>query len=106
MAIRLSRIFTGKNKVLKFEGHFHGWHDQVVHGVNPPYEAPVPGTVRGVMSMTVLCPPNDIKAVEKILREDDDIACVIIEPTGGGFGAIPTGGDFLKSLREVATEMV
>ena len=53
--------------------------------------------------MTALCPPNDIKAVEKILREDDDIACVIIEPTGGGFGAIPTGGDFLKSLREVAT---
>ena len=103
MAIRLSRIFTGKNKVLKFEGHFHGWHDQVVPGVNPPYEAPVPGTVRGAMSMTVLCPPNDIKAVEKILRDDDDIACVIIEPTGGGFGAIPTGGDFLKGLREVAT---
>ena len=39
LALRLARAFTGKNKVLRFEGHFHGWHDGVVHGFQPPFDA-------------------------------------------------------------------
>ncbi len=104
MAIRLSRTFTGKNKLLKFAGHFHGWHDQVILGANPPYEVPVPGIVKGVIDTTVICPPNDIEAVEEILRADDDIASVIVEPTGGSFGTIPAGGEFLAQLREVTSK--
>jgi len=101
MAIRLARTFTGKNKVLKFAGHFHGWHDYLISGVNPPYEVPPPGIPGGVTESTVVCPPNDIRAVEERLQNDPDIACIIIEPTGGFFGGVRTGGNFLKQLREV-----
>jgi glutamate-1-semialdehyde 2,1-aminomutase len=101
MAIRLARTYTGKNKLLKFAGHFHGWHDAVILGANPPYEVPVPGIPQGVIDTTVICPPNDIDAVEGCLRSDSDIACVILEPTGGSFGAIPTNVEFLQQLREL-----
>ncbi len=101
MAIRLARTYAGKNKLLKFAGHFHGWHDSVILGVNPPLEAPVPGIPESVIDTTVICPPNDIDAVEKCLKSDSDIACVILEPTGSSFGIIPTNGEFLRQLREV-----
>ncbi|MCZ6679225.1 MAG: aspartate aminotransferase family protein [Candidatus Poribacteria bacterium] len=99
MAIRLARTYTGKNKVLKFAGHFHGWHDSVILSVNPPYDAPVPGIPKGLIDATVVCPPNDIDAVERCLQSDPDIACLIVEPTGASFGVIPTNGEFLRQLR-------
>ncbi|MBI1929383.1 aspartate aminotransferase family protein [Candidatus Poribacteria bacterium] len=101
MAVRLARTYTGKNKVLKFAGHFHGWHDSVILGAQPPFETPVPGIPQGVIDTTMVCPPNDIDAVEACLRNDPDIACVILEPTGGSFGVIPTNGEFLHQLREI-----
>ncbi len=101
MAIRLCRTFTGKDKLLKFAGHFHGWHDAVIPAANPPYEVPIPGIPEAVLNTTVVCPPNDITQVEDILRADDGIACVILEPTGGSWGTIPTTGEFLHQLREV-----
>ncbi len=102
MCIRLARTYTGKRKLLKFAGHFHGWHDQVILGANPPYETPTPGILDAVVDATLVCPPNDIDAVEKILREDRDVGSIIIEPTGASFGTIPTNGGFLKALRDVA----
>lgn len=104
MAIRLARTFTGKSKLLKFAGHFHGWHDAVILAANPPFEAPVAGIPQGVLDTTVICPPNDIDAVEDCLRSDSDIACVILEPTGGSFGAIPTGAEFLQQLRALTRD--
>ena len=104
MAIRLARTYTGKSKFLKFAGHFHGWHDSVILGVNPPFEVPVPGIPESVIDTTVICPPNDIDAVEKCLKSDPDIACVIIEPTGSSFGVIPTNGEFLRQLREMTRD--
>ena len=104
MAIRLARTYTGKNKVLKFAGHFHGWHDSVILGAYPPFEVPVPGIPQDVIDTTVIVPPNDIDAVEKCLQADPDIACVILEPTGGSFGVIPTNGEFLAQLREITTD--
>ncbi|MGQ9615306.1 MAG: aspartate aminotransferase family protein [Spirochaetota bacterium] len=101
MCIRLARIFTGKSKVIKFAGHFHGWHDQLFHAVNPPYEVPSPGIPDDVGKTTIVLPPNDRDAIERTLSSDDDIACIIIEPTGASFGSIPTGGDFLRYLRDV-----
>jgi len=101
MAIRLARTYTGKDKILKFAGHFHGWHDSVILGANPPFEAPIPGIPRGVIDTTLICPPNDIDGVEKCLQTDSDIACIILEPTGSSFGLIPTNGEFLKQLREI-----
>ena len=102
MALRLCRIYTGKPKMLKFAGHFHGWHDFVIPASDPPYDgAPVPGILAEVQAETVVVPPNDPSAVEKALQTDPQIGCVILEPTGGHFGAVPIRGEFLKSLREL-----
>lgn len=103
MALRLARIFTGRPKVLKFAGHFHGWHDFLIPGADPPHDSAVPGVPRPVADDTVMVPPNDPDAVDRALAQDSDIGCVILEPTGGHFGAVPVRGDFLKALRELTT---
>ena len=105
MAIRLARTFTEKNKIVKFEGHFHGWHDAVMPGVNPPFNIPSsPGIPKGVLDNTILCPSNNIEALETILKNDKDISAVIIEPTGGSFVAIPIRDGFLQKLRELTSK--
>ena len=105
MALRLARTYTGKRKIVKFLGHFHGWHDNLMVGVNPPFDEPVPpGILREVADSVCLSPPNDIHRVEEILQSDDDIACVIIEPTGGAWGTIPTREGFLRELRELTCQ--
>lgn len=103
MALRLARIFTGRPKVLKFAGHFHGWNDFVIPGADPPFDAGVPGIPPEVAAATVIVPPNDPAAVERALEADPAIGCVILEPTGGHFGQVPVGGAFLKALRELTT---
>lgn len=104
MAIRLARTYTLKNKVLKFTGHFHGWHDSLIFGAYPPFNMSEPGIPQEVRNATVLCPPNDIEAVEKYLKTDKDIACVILEPTGASFGTVPTDGEFLQQLRDLTDQ--
>lgn len=104
MAIRLARTYTQKNKVLKFAGHFHGWHDSLIFGAYPPFDRSEPGIPQEVRKATVLCPPNDIEAVEKYLKTDKDIACVILEPTGASFGTVPTDGVFLQQLRDLTEQ--
>ncbi len=102
MALRLARIFTGRPRVLKFAGHFHGWHDFLAPGADLPADgAPVPGVLSAVQGDTVIVPPNDPDAVERALAADAQIGCVILEPTGGHFGAVPVRGDFLRALREL-----
>jgi glutamate-1-semialdehyde 2,1-aminomutase len=101
MALRLARIFTSRPRVLKFAGHFHGWHDFVVPGADLPVEAAVPGVPNSVAADTVVVPPNDPVAVEQALASDPQIGCVILEPTGGHFGAVPIRGPFLRDLRDL-----
>ncbi|MFQ5840604.1 MAG: aspartate aminotransferase family protein [Candidatus Methylomirabilales bacterium] len=100
LALRLARAFAGKDRVLKLEGHFHGWHDYAVAGVKPPYAAPVSrGIPQGTLGQVVLVPPNDLGAVERVLGEDAGIGAVILEPAGGTSGTIPTDRTFLAGLR-------
>ncbi|MFM8271232.1 MAG: aspartate aminotransferase family protein [Gemmata sp.] len=104
MALRLSRLYTGRAKFLKFHGHFHGWHDYVTVSSDPPYDAPgVPGVPDDVARHCVAIPPNDLAAVEDALKKDPQIGAVILEPTGGHWGAVPIRGEFLKGLREVCS---
>ncbi len=104
MALRLSRLATGRPKVLKFQGHFHGWHDYVTVASDPPYDSPtVPGVPEAVTAQCVAVPPNDLNRVEDALKGDDGIGAVILEPTGGHWGAVPIRGAFLKGLRELCT---
>jgi glutamate-1-semialdehyde 2,1-aminomutase len=104
MALRLTRIHTGRPRVLKLAGHFHGWHDFLIAAADLPDAAePVPGVPAGAAADTVIVPPNDPAAVERALAQDPQIGCVILEPTGGHFGAVPVRGDFLRALRELTT---
>jgi len=100
MAVRLARAFTGKKHVVKFAGHFHGWHEGLEVGVRPPYTAePEAGQLAEVVDLVTVLPPNDISAVRERLAKGD-VAVVIIEPTGGHFGSVPTPPSFLAALRE------
>jgi glutamate-1-semialdehyde 2,1-aminomutase len=104
MALRLARIFTGRPKMLKFAGHFHGWHDFVIPAADGVQATPIPGVPEAVAADIVVVPPNDAAAVEQALATDRQIGCVILEPTGGHFGAVPVRGDFLRSLRELTAK--
>lgn len=105
MALRLVRMFTGKPRVLKFAGHFHGWHDFLVPACDLPYDgSAVPGIPRELLRDPVIVPPNDPAALDRALAENPDVGCVIIEPTGGHFGTVPVHGPFLKTLRELTTK--
>jgi glutamate-1-semialdehyde 2,1-aminomutase len=101
MALRLARLFTGRPRVLKFAGHFHGWHDAVTPGSDHPHFEAVPGVPEGVGRDTVVVTPNDPAAVERALQSDPSIGCVILEPTGGHWGQVPIRGPFLQALREL-----
>jgi glutamate-1-semialdehyde 2,1-aminomutase len=106
MALRLARMATGKPKVLKFVGHFHGWHDAVMPGAYAPYDgSPVPGIPAEVQAFTVVVPPNDPDLVERTLAADPDIGVVILEPTGGHWGAVPVRGPFLHALRDITARL-
>ncbi len=98
MALRLARAYTGKNKVVKFVEHFHGWHDySVTLG-----DAPVAGVPETTAQSMIVLPPGDISAVEQVLSRDGDVAAVILEPTGAHFGQLPIMVPrFLDDLREV-----
>lgn len=102
MAIRLARGFTGRNKLIRFAGHFHGWHDQVMLGHKPPFDAPTSVGIPGQTLEQAIClPPNNIDAVEKTLTRHPDVAAVILEPAGGSNAAIPSRPEFLAALRQL-----
>ncbi len=104
MALRLARGFTGKKRVVKFAGHFHGWHEGLEVGVGAPYEALAEaGQMQEVVDAVDLCPPNDIAAVRTALAAGD-VAAIILEPTGGHFGTVPLVPGFLAQLRHEATQ--
>jgi glutamate-1-semialdehyde 2,1-aminomutase len=100
MALRLARIFTGKPRVLKFAGHFHGWHDFLIPAADLP-QGDIPGVTPSVAADTIVIPPNDPAALEEALAADPRIGCVILEPTGGHFGSVPIRGAFLKAVRDI-----
>ena len=98
MAMRLARAYTGKSKIIKFFDHFHGWHDYAMANGN----VSGPGIPAETWeSMIVLPEVNDIAAVEKALDENDDVAAIILEPTGAHMGVSPIHPSFLEELREL-----
>ena len=101
LALRLARAFTGKDKVVRFLGHFHGWHDHVAAGSNSHYDGTRPiGVLPDIVQSTLLMPTDDVQATVSLLDSRDDIAAVIIEPSGGSWGQVPLPTGFLQSLRE------
>jgi glutamate-1-semialdehyde 2,1-aminomutase len=104
LALRLARAHTGRPKVVKFEGHFHGWHDYALTGVKPPYEFPNSSGIPGeTLAQVILCPPNDLAVLEALLAARQDVAAVILEPGGGSSGTIPTDPKYLQGLRDLTS---
>jgi len=113
-AIRLATAYTGKSKIGKFEGHYHGGYNEVLVSVNPNKqeagEAGNPSAVpesKGIpesqLNQTIILPFNDLKATEQILRDHaHELAAVILEPVQGGF--IPAEPEFLKGLRKITKD--
>ncbi len=113
-AIRVARAFTGKTKIIKFEGAYHGWHDYVNISVGPSLreaglkESPTPvpnskGIPRNVVENTIILPFNNIHVVEKTARKHEgEIAAVITEPImhGNACCILPKKG-YLKALRKI-----
>ncbi len=105
LAMRVARAYTGKDKIVKFQGNFHGWHDQAALGVVPPYEVPFsPGVPASVQESVLLCPFNDIDAFRRLVESREDIAGVIMEPGGAFDDAIPTDPQFLQEVRRLTAE--
>lgn len=101
MAIRLARAYTGRDNLLKFDFHFHGWHDSVVGARHGESEHPrSTGVPEGTLSNTISLPQGDIAQVESRLAEGD-VAAVILEPTGPTWGSLPLAPAFVRELREV-----
>jgi len=104
MALRLARAFTGRRKIIRFQRHFHGWHDHMAFGVDNHFDGSAsPGVLPDVAAEVVLLPANDIAAVKRAFEGDPDIAAVILEPTGASTGMVPTGKEFLAALRAATT---
>lgn len=114
-ALRVARAFTGRSKLLKFEGGYHGWHDYLAQSVRPlpglagpadePHTVPVsPGTPAEVTAQTIVAEFNNLPAFEKLIeREKNALAAVIIEPVCHSSGCIPMKPEFLQAVRDACT---
>lgn len=105
-AIRLARAYTRRNKIIKFEGCYHGHADAFLlkagSGMLTAGSQSSPGIPKSITENTLLCKYNDIESVKKAFMQfGPDIAAVIIEPVAGNMGLIPAKNEFLAAVREM-----
>ncbi len=107
-AMRLARGFTGREKIIKFEGCYHGHGDSFLSragsGVATLGLPDSPGVTKSTAADTLNAKFNDIKSVQDLVEQNkDEIAAVFIEPVAGNMGCVPADKEFLQSLRELCT---
>ncbi|GFR39089.1 glutamate-1-semialdehyde 2,1-aminomutase 2 [Insulibacter thermoxylanivorax] len=105
-ALRLARGYTKRNKILKFEGSYHGASDSLLikagSGVATLGLPDSPGVPESTAVNTITVPYNDLEAVKLAFeRFGEDIACIIVEPIAGNMGVVPPQPGFLEGLREI-----
>jgi glutamate-1-semialdehyde 2,1-aminomutase len=104
-AIRVARGFTGKDKVIKFKGNYHGHSDGLLvkagSGLLTESVPDSAGVPKGYAENTLLADYNSEKSVEDLFKSNDDIACVVVEPVSANMGVVPPKADFLKFLRDI-----
>lgn len=102
--IRLARAFTGKDKIIKFSGCYHGHQDALLVAAGSGLATlSLPGSKgvpEGAVKNTLIAKYNDLDSVKKHFEEHDDIAGVIIEPIGGNMGVVIPQNNFLKELKD------
>ncbi|MEA5444911.1 glutamate-1-semialdehyde 2,1-aminomutase [Gammaproteobacteria bacterium AB-CW1] len=108
-AIRLARGYTGRDRVVKFEGHYHGHSDSLLvkagSGALTQGVPNSPGVPAGLAELTMTLPFNDLDSVRAAFREKgDEIACIIVEPVAGNMNCVPPIAGFLEGLKEICAE--
>ena len=101
LALRVARAATGRQRFIRFHGHFHGWHDVVLLGNRLPFDQPTStGIPDATFDPVIVLPPGNLAAVDAAL-EAGDVAAVIVEPAGGTQGKVPADPEWIRGLRSV-----
>ncbi|HZV13058.1 MAG TPA: glutamate-1-semialdehyde 2,1-aminomutase [Candidatus Kapabacteria bacterium] len=108
-AVRLARAYTHREKIIKFEGCYHGHGDSFLikagSGLMTLGVPSSPGVTEGTAKDTLSARYNDITSVQELIRDNENqIAAIIVEPIAGNMGVVPPKKDFLRSLRELCDE--
>ncbi|MBM7572010.1 glutamate-1-semialdehyde 2,1-aminomutase [Aquibacillus albus] len=108
-ALRLARGYTGRDKILKFEGNYHGHGDSLLikagSGVATLGLPDSPGVPESIAKNTITVPYNDMESVDYAFEQfGDDLAAVIVEPVSGNMGVVPPNNDFLQKLRDITEQ--
>jgi glutamate-1-semialdehyde 2,1-aminomutase len=100
LALRVARAATGRDRIIKLAGHFHGWHDQVALGADPPFDGPDTAGLPRAITDTVTVIPASAQALAAAL-DAGDVAAVIMEPSGAAWGTVPLPDGFLAAARDL-----
>ena len=108
-AVRLARGFTGRDKIIKFSGCYHGHSDSFLIAAGSgavTFGTPnSPGVTQGTAKDTLLANYNDLESVSKLIKANPkEIACIILEPVAGNMGCIPPAEGFLEGLRKICDD--
>lgn len=108
-AVRLARGFTGRDKIIKFSGCYHGHSDSFLIAAGSgavTFGTPnSPGVTQGTAKDTLLADYNNLESVSKLITANpDEVACIILEPVAGNMGCIPPGEGFLEGLRKLCDD--
>jgi len=108
-ALRIARAYTGKLKIIKIGGSYHGWSDQMIYGVHIPRTGNLEskGIPVECFAHIVDVTPNDFEALEKAFKDNQDkggVAGVMVEPIGGESGAHPVHPDWNKTIRKLCDQ--
>lgn len=104
LAMRIARGYAGKEKIIRWESHYHGWHDYAMPGTLPPFDVPAStGIPKGALESVIVLPP-DLDILEQTLRSHDDIAGVITEGSGASYGTVPLPPGFVEGVRALTQQ--
>ncbi|MCA9980117.1 MAG: glutamate-1-semialdehyde 2,1-aminomutase [Anaerolineales bacterium] len=108
-ALRLARAYTGRDKIIKFQGNYHGHADMLLvqagSGLVSLGLPDTPGVPAATVANTLVAPYNDLTAVETLFEQyPDQIAAIIVEPVAGNMGVVPPAAGYLQGLRDITAK--